>query len=48
MKKLRRIFLCMMLSCWVAAGILPFFRPLMTPPVSHCEENPCKNSRGND
>ena len=45
MKKLRRTFLCMILSCWAAAGIIPCFASIMSAPIPYCEENPCKGAR---
>lgn len=43
MKKLRRYLLCLMLSCWAAAGLLPGFRSLANQPAYTCEENPLKD-----
>ena len=45
MKTLRRTLLCMMFSCWTAAGILSCFGPMMKAPIPYCEENPCKDIR---
>ena len=45
MKKLRRTFLCMMFSCYAAAGVLSFFGPMTKAPIPYCEENPCKDVR---
>ena len=45
MKKLRRYLFGLMFACWMAAGALPLFRPMMNPPILYCEENPCKDTR---
>lgn len=48
MKKLRRYFLGLLFACWATTGVLQVSRMMMKPPIPHCEENPLKDSRGNN